>query len=262
MPGLTIFEAGPESLFGVGRVIQSGAEVTGTMPTGRPYTGPDGRPSIGALGVLIDNVLGYVIIDSLVGGLWSISTEIWLDMTAPLPSDGSRVTASASSVLTDHRSGFSIGRIVDANGGLLGVCRQRGRAIAESPETFEVPAYDAPAPTIANVGDLLGLVAVEPDSMTMSITPALANPRGMLHGGVSLCASEVVAVASRSTVNASLATTSIHIVHARGVPIGSCVDFRATTRHAGRTLWVTEVVGYVGEKAATLAYVSAEALQL
>lgn len=260
MTELTIFEAGPETLFGVGRVEQAAVEVTGSMPTGRPYVGPDGRPCIGSLGVLIDNVLGYVIIDSLAGGAWSISTEIWLDMVGRLPEDGSRVTATASTIRADHVSGFSTGVILDAHGTLLGLCRQRGRAIAESPEQFKVPAYDTPGPAITDVAGLLGLVAHGPDSMTMPVTPALLNPRSMLHGGVSLCASEVVAAASRSALDPRLVTTSVHIVHARAVPAGACVDFRATTRHAGRTLWITEVTGYVGGRAATLARVSAESL--
>ena len=86
-----VYATGPETLFGVGQVEHDEGTVRGSMPTGSPLVGPDGRPSVGALGVLVDNVLGYSIIDSLELGIWSVSTEIWLHLLAPLPTDGGRI---------------------------------------------------------------------------------------------------------------------------------------------------------------------------
>ena len=92
----------------------------------------------------------------------------------------------------------------------------------------------------------------------MTVTPALENPRRMLHGGISLCASEVAATRSRRVAGSDLGTSSLHIVHSRAIPAGSRVEFHTTTQHAGRSLWITDVIGVVDGRTCTIARVSAE----
>lgn len=253
-----IFETGPETLFGVGRVVPHADGVQGSMPTGRPYLGPDGHASVGALGVLVDNALGYVIIDNLVGAKCSVSTEIWIDRLASLPIDGGRIRVDARSVHADELGGFSEGRVLDGSGQLLAACRARGRRIREDsgdlcPSRFDLPTSDA-----GDVVELLGLVPTGPEAMNMKVTPSFENPRGMLHGGVSLCAAEVVATRARQRQNRSLSTASVHIVHARPIPANSTVEFNATTTHAGRSLWVSDVTAWVDGKAACVTRVTAQ----
>lgn len=254
MSDLPVLSTGPEALFGVGDVAVDGDSVVGSMPSGPPFLGPDARPALGALGVLVDNVLGYAIIDSLPPRSWSVSTEIWIDLVAPLPADGSRIHAAARAV---QAGSFAIGRVVDADGRLLAECRERGRQIADVPNAAGAPTFELPD----HAGDLAELIGLRPggDGMVLEVTPALGNPRRMLHGGVSLCASELVATHSRRSGAPELLTTSVHIVHSRPVPVGVRMDFCATTRHAGRTLWVSDVVGSVSGRACTLARVSAQA---
>jgi acyl-coenzyme A thioesterase PaaI-like protein len=92
---LPIVDAGPQSLFRIGRVVADGAVVRASMPTGPWLRGPGGGSTAGALGVLVDNVLGYAMIGSRPPEQWSVSTEIALDVLGPLPADGSPLYAEA-----------------------------------------------------------------------------------------------------------------------------------------------------------------------
>jgi len=252
---LIMFEGGPEQLFDV-RLERTEGSVRASMPLRDRYRDPVTGSSVGALGVLTDDVLAYQIIGDLPAGTWSISTEIWLDLLAPLPTDGSLVHGTSRTLAVDTFTGFSEGRLTDEHGHLLATCRERARAIAEDATDMSVPDFTLPEGE--DVLELLDLQAVDDDTMTMPMAPHLQNPRGMLHGGVSLCASEVVAARSRHASNPGLVTTSVHIVHTRGIPDGAKVEFRATTRHAGRTLWVTDVTGWVDGKAGCVAEITAQ----
>src|SRR5690242_14160912 len=79
---------GPEGLFRVDD-LSVGDAPHGRMITGPWMTGPDGRPSPGGLGVLVDDVLGYAILAARPRNDWSVSTEIALDVLGPVPGDGS-----------------------------------------------------------------------------------------------------------------------------------------------------------------------------
>jgi acyl-coenzyme A thioesterase PaaI-like protein len=255
---LVVLPVGPEAAFGVGAVSLGPDGVHGTMPTGRPYLGPDGRPSVGALGVLVDDVTGYAVIHGLIDGAWSVSTEIWLDLLGPLPDSGT-LSASARVVHATTVSGFTEGWVADDSGVRIAQCRQRGRAIPETPFDLEPSSYHVRTGA-TDVAELIGLQPVDGRTTLLSITPDLENPRHMLHGGVSLCASEVTAVLSRMAAGVDLPTSSVHIAHTRGIPAGSEVLFRAETRHAGRTFWITEVTGWVNGKVACVSTVSAQKL--
>lgn len=251
---LTFLTSGPDPLFAMHDVGQDDDRVRGSMGTGPWLAGPDGRPAVGALGVLVDNVLGYAIMASLPPVAWSISTEIWVDMVAPLPTDGAVLTADA--VILQAGS-LSTGRVVDASGRVVAVCRQRGRPVGDGP-SLGWTAPDVEIPTgLRSLGELIGLRSGG-GAFELEVTPALANPRRMLHGGVSLAASEVVATWSRREQGSTLPTSSLHIVHTRGVPVGATVEFRATTRHAGRSLWLTDVEGAVDGRVCATTRVTAQ----
>jgi acyl-coenzyme A thioesterase PaaI-like protein len=253
-----VVPSGPEAVFGVGSVDVRLDGVHGTMPLGPVLTGPDGRPSAGALGVLVDDVTGYAVIDGLVGGRWSVSVEIWLDMLAPLPATGS-LAAQARVVHATADSAFTEGWVADDAGTRVAVCRQRGRAIGEGPEDLAPSSFALPQQP-SDVADLIVLSPLDADSARLRVVPHLENPRRMLHGGVSLCASEVTAVRSRMAAGVDLPTSSVHIAHTRAIPAGSEVMFRARTRHAGRSFWVTEVTGWADGRIACVSTVSAQHL--
>lgn len=255
---LVVLPVGPEAAFGVGAVSLAPDGVRGSMPAGRPYVGPDGRPSVGSLGVLVDDVTGYAVIDGLIGGTWSVSVEIWLDLLGPMPGSGT-LSASARVVHGTTLSAFTEGWVADDSGVRIAQCRQRGRAIPESPFDLEPSTFHVRTGA-QDVTELIGLQPVDGRTTLLSITPDLENPRHMLHGGVSLCASEVTAVLSRMAAGVDLPTSSVHIAHTRGIPAASEVLFRAVTKHAGRTFWITEVTGWVNGKVACVSTISAQNL--
>lgn len=254
----TVLPVGPEEAFGVGAVETGEEGMQGSMPMSPRFTGPDGRPSAGSLGVLVDDVTGYTVIDGLLGGSWSVSTEIWIDLLGPVPATGT-LSARARLLHGTAVSAFTEGSVHDESGGCVAVCRQRGRAIPEDPADLDRPDYRVRSGA-GDLTELIGLRTLDADRAALTVTPDLENPRHMMHGGITLCASEVTAVRSRMAAGVDLPTSSIHTSYTRGIPAGSEVELRATTRHAGRTFWVSEVTGWVAGRIASVTTVSAQVL--
>jgi hypothetical protein len=59
--GLPTTDSAPERQFRVARPIASGDVVSSSMPAGASTLGADGQPAVGALGVMVDNVLGCAV---------------------------------------------------------------------------------------------------------------------------------------------------------------------------------------------------------
>jgi acyl-coenzyme A thioesterase PaaI-like protein len=256
MQKLRIVSSEPDGYFGVGDLQQSGMVVTGAMDP-RPILGADGRPAVGALGVLADNILGYAVMASLPQGSWSISTEIWIDVVAQGDAAGPVVAGEAEAV---QDGSFAAGRLFDGAGRTVAQCRQRGRWVEPLESIRAGPGDTVPDRTgtgTIDLGELLGVKHVA-GGFALEVTLSVLNPRQMLHGGVSLAASEFAATASRVDSGSTLPTSSVHIVHTRGVPQGATITFEPVTRHGGRSLWVTDVLGRVDGKVCTVTTVTAQ----
>lgn len=252
---LRIVSSAPDDLFDVRNIRQAGSVITASMEP-RRILGADGRPAVGAVGVLADNILGYAVMAALPQGAWSISTEIWVDLVAELDAVPTTLAGEAEVL---NGAGFSTGRLLDASGRVVAQCRQRGRQ-ADPPQP--VPGQLPTSPSARGnddigLNDLLGMRQVK-EGLALETNPAVLNPRGMLHGGVSLAASEFAATASRVELGSMLPTSSVHIVHTRGVAKGATITFESNTKHSGRSLWVTEVLGRVEGKVCTVTTVTAQ----
>lgn len=246
-----------ERAFGV-EIEQDGAAVRGSMLADKRVVGFDDRPAVGALGVLVDEILGYSIIGSLAEGAWTVSTEIWIDVVSPMPGDGSVLHGIANIAVPGS---FATGKVVDEGGRVVAECRERGREIADPPDFGAAdPGSDGPFRPDAGPGiaGLLGL-REQGDVLALEVTPEWENPRGVLHGGISLAASEAAAAWSRVCSGSELATCSLHIVHTRPVPSGVDLVLRPTTRHAGRSLWVTDVEALADGAVCAISRVTAQA---
>src|SRR5664279_3272019 len=92
--------------------------------------------------------------------------------------------------------------------------------------------------------------------LDLHVSPALQNPMHNLHGGISLCASDLAASITQETSPRPLTTASIHVVYARPVPGGALATFAATLRHGGRSLGLVDVVGSVDGMRCTVAQVT------
>jgi len=242
--------------FGVRGLEQHGDAVHARMALGAAHVGPDGRPSVGALGVLVDEVLGFAIMASLPPGSWSISTEIWVDQLRPPPPGSTTIRARSTSVTAGS---FAVGCVLDADGNVLAECRERGRALVRPGTLSSAPALSPDGRPAADFTELLGLRLQDDRTQArLDVTPALTNPSNVLHGGVSLAACEQLATASRVAAGSTLPTTSVHVVHTRPAPFGAEVLLTSRTVHAGRSLWLTDVAALVDGKVCATARVSAQ----
>jgi uncharacterized protein (TIGR00369 family) len=243
------FRGGPEYLFRTHRMVHEDGAIRASMTTGSWLTGPDGQACAGSLGILADDVLGTAIAGPGSGREWSVSTEIAVEFCAPVPLDGSRLHGEARLRHVDQRTGLSSGQIVDDAGQLVALCSQRGRFVAGATPTASASATGSADPGELGATDLLSLLGADPGfefgSARLSLTAGgnLLNPLGNLHGGISLCASELVGASSMARPDAPLVTASIRIMYLRPVARGTVLTYTSTVRHRGRTLAVAQVEG-------------------
>jgi acyl-coenzyme A thioesterase PaaI-like protein len=251
-----IVYGGPESIFRVEDLrIESGI-ARGSTPVGEWLTGPDGRVALGALGVFIDDILGYACIAPQPPGRWSVSTDITLDVFPTLQLPTTRLFAEAEGVHADERGCFAIGRVVNDDGIPVAVCSQRGRYVSQSWTATDAVVSPSAAPVgTTSVAGLIG-ASVADGVVSVTALERLQNPMRIMHGGISLCASDLVAALAVAGEPA-LTTSSIRMVYARPVPAGATIEFRADAVHRGRSLGIVEIVGSIDGKPCTRAQVTA-----
>ncbi|MCW2759311.1 MAG: hypothetical protein JWO46_3057 [Nocardioidaceae bacterium] len=254
---LPVVDSGPESLFRIGTVDWDGTVVSASMPTGPWLTGPDGRTSPGALGVLVDNVLGYTIIGGAPSDHWSVSTEISIDLIAPLPTDAGSLHAEARMAHVDALGGLAVGRVTDDAGRLVAITRERGRHIPTSPSTGMTSVRFDVDPTVPDLETLLETRRTD-DGLELEVRAILQNPMHDLHGGITLAVADLAAALALRDGGPELVTASIHVVYARGIPADAVLTVTPTVRHRGRSLATVDVTGSVAGRACTLARVTAQ----
>jgi uncharacterized protein (TIGR00369 family) len=254
-PRTPFVAGGPESLFRVGPVTNDRDLTRGSMRTGDWMLSADGEPCRGSLGVLADDILGYAVVAERPDGHWAVSTEISIDFCSDLPVDGSTLYAESHTVEFDMVGGLSRGRIVDRLGRTIALGSERVRFV---PETPSAPAYTSSAGVLVGpdpltdassipTPDLLRATTRRHDGGATVLLPAaldLSNPMGNLHGGISLCASEIAGLAALQSGSHPLVTASIHIAFLRPVAVDGEVTFTAEALHGGRSLGVAQVISH------------------
>ncbi|WP_344112956.1 PaaI family thioesterase [Kribbella alba] len=235
-----IVAGGPERLFRIDSVAPGRTSVTGSMTTGPWSAGPDGRPCAGSLGVLVDNVLGYAIQTRRPEHSWSVSTEISIDFLADFPTDGSPLYAEGRVLQLDAIGGMASGQVIDSTGRVIAHSRQRGRFVTQSPGVSA--ATSKHRLLAADTATVIGIPACAMPDLPLEVTAELGNPLGNLHGGVSLCASELAGIAALRSSNQALVTASIHVAYVRPVPVGTHLVFSPSVLHRGRTFALAQVV--------------------
>ncbi|MFY9931801.1 MAG: hotdog fold thioesterase [Streptosporangiaceae bacterium] len=253
-PRTLIAESGPERSFRVSRASTQ-ASVAGTsMPAGPWLNGPDGTPVAGALGVLVDNALGSALM--LMSGRprdrWPVSAEISLDMCRPWPADATVLRAEARNVHSDTSGGVSSGAVRDEQGRLIALCRQHSRWAASMPTAAPAGQHHGErkvtaAASAAGPADLIAALIAPikasggAASLELTVTGELVNPLGNLHGGITLCACDLLAQAALRTLGGPSGTTSVHVAYTRPCPLGATVLFESSVAHCGRGLGVVQV---------------------
>jgi uncharacterized protein (TIGR00369 family) len=239
---------GAEASFGMGEVHGDHGRTVGSMRTGPWSTDADGRPCPGALGVLIDDVLGYAVVSARPPGHWAVSTEIHADFGQELPGPGAHLRAESSAIALGPRGGLASG-VVRAEGGLIATATERLQFVPGEPGGLSETGAAEPLPAAADADpgslpDLLGAVrAGTADAAVLRFTPTahLANPVGNLHGGVLFAAVEL---AGRWALEPGppLVTSSLHLAFLRPLRLHAEVRLEASVAHRGRTLGVAHVV--------------------
>jgi uncharacterized protein (TIGR00369 family) len=235
---LTSPRGGPEALFDVGPLTAEPGRARASMPTGPWLGGRGGRLSPAGAGVLLDDVLGQAVLSARPAGHWAVTTELHVDVAAPLPADGQVLDASASPVHVDGAGGLARAEVRDAPGRLLVLGTSWLRFIPGVPGAALNPP---PLADVADRGDCLtDLLRVRFDDsgrLELPVRTDLGNPRGVLHGGVLLC----LAVMSAETAmrGAGVDTASVRITYLR--PALGDLSFTPTVVHRGRSLGLVRV---------------------
>src|ERR1700677_462562 len=206
----------PENLFDLGPLLAASGGNPTSMPTGPWLRAPDGRPSAAGLGVLLDDVLGQAVLTSRPDGLWSVTTDLNIDVTAPLPADGQRVSATAGPALLDDAGGLARGGDRGAAGPWLPAALARGACLSV----------------------LLGVVVPDNGRVYLPLRADLGNPQGVVHGGILLS----LAVMSAEQVlrpGSQLEIASVRVAYLR--PAAGELSFVPVTVHRGRSFGVVRV---------------------
>ncbi|MDN5856619.1 MAG: thioesterase family protein [Actinomycetia bacterium] len=224
---------GPESLFQVGPMTYAGSTARAPMAVG-PWLGAGaGRPMAGALGVLLDDTLGQAVIAHRPDGHWAVTTELAIDIAAPLPLSGPGIEAVAERVLVDGAGGLGRGVVIDGTGRPIAAGSTWSRFVPGVPQGVYV---SGPVPGPADLPPPAEILCPEAGGVRLPAHAFLANPAGVVHGGVLAWAAEQVA---RGVAPPALDTASLRAVYLR--PGIAPVTFVPRVVHAGRSLALVEV---------------------
>ncbi|MDN5916224.1 MAG: PaaI family thioesterase [Pseudonocardia sp.] len=267
--------SGPDRLFRVGPLrVENGpgsdgagghTVVAATMRSGPWCHGPDGRPGVGSLCVLLDAVLGQATIVGRPDGHWPVTTEMTVDLCGPIPDEGGDITVRAWVVEAGDRSVLARGDVLGPRGELIGVGTEWGRFLPEVPDLDYAVDPDAHVdPPDGDAAAVLGAVfpghaappggvAEERPTLVLPGSSALANERDTMHGGILAAVSELAAVAVLpGTPERPLVTGSLHVSYLRPAGLDAPTTVGTDTVHAGRSFGVvrTDVRNTAGKLAA------------
>lgn len=259
---LLVMDGGPERAFRVGRAAPVGdgsGDVAGLMVTGPWLAGFDGAVPGGALGVLVDNSLALALLhDQRYTGRWSVSAQISVDLCAPVPADGSLLTARCGKAYFGEQGGLATGTVTASDGTLIAHCAQHTRWIQTSFKSEDIEAFLAARGSDPGVTAQAVIAAGGPSSLLdmldarvkaadggavleLPVTRELANPLGNMHGGITFAAVDLAAQAALRSVGAPVHAQSVRVAYPRPLPPGQTVRFEAQVVHRGRSLGLVNV---------------------
>jgi uncharacterized protein (TIGR00369 family) len=257
----------PEALFRVGAAEKDGQGVRAQMRTGPWMRGQDSGTCAGSLGVFLDDLLGNALLAGRPEDYWPVSTELSIDLTAPLPADGSVLTGRGWPVSLEPGGGLSQGTVTGSSGALIATATTRERFLPAPRALLTGPGPDGAPPVPDDAAGpqstmaLLGAVARRAGDtviVTMPGSDDFANPMGNTHGGILLCAAEIAGSMALHADASPLQTSSIRVVYTRSVPVTDAITYTAQVLHRGRTLGVAQVTARgAGGKICAIAMITA-----
>ncbi|GAA1365183.1 hotdog fold thioesterase [Arthrobacter rhombi] len=227
----------PEELFGLSSSGISPEGAFGSMALGPWAREADGRFAMGAMGVLVDNVLALAVLAHRPKDMWAVTTELAFDFFAT-PAPEGRLTASGRALTSDAGGGGSTGHVVDDDGTVVATATFWGRYIEGVPQAIidqrRAPSLDSRA---GSIGELLGLSG-DRDRRVLPERVDTVNPLGVIHGGVLVPAFERAAVDGGARPD-GMSTASIRVSYLR--PASGDIHFSVKQLHRGRTFASAEV---------------------
>ena len=217
--------------------------------------------------MFLDDLLGNALLAGRPEDYWPVSTELSIDLAAPLPADGSVLTGRAWPVSLEPGGGLGQGTVTDRSGALVATATTRERFLpaprgllaGSGPDGVPRGLDDESGPESAMA--LLGAVARREDGAVIVTVPGsadFANPMGNTHGGIILCAAEIAGSLALHAAASPLQTSSIRVVYTRSVPVTDAITYTAEVLHRGRTLGAAQVTARgPGGKTCALAMITA-----
>lgn len=186
---------GPQIGFGLSRPTTAENTARSVMHPG-PWAvdATTGRIHQGALGVLMDDVTAFAVHTARTENQWAVSSSLDVDFHHPLPAAVQRFDCTAA---VEHRSsgwGHSLGRVSTDSGELVATVGQTMRFFTTTDPVPETPADQEDPPSwLGSLDALLHVTAHHGEEAELAVTtdPGMLNRQGMIHGGVSLCLSEL-----------------------------------------------------------------------
>ena len=247
-PGSAPVTTTPESMFRVTGFEHAGADAVITMRTGDWMLDDSGVPCSGALGVFLDDAVGHQVFVARPGdGYASMTSELSIDVVVPPPWTGPELVARCWTTSRTAGGAFTQCTVTDPAGTTVAAVSNWGRFVALAPGTpvwSPDPRIPEPDPALRVAGLLGSRPERTADGAVLRLTGGaeLANPMGIVHGGIVACASERTAAATLDEP-ADWWASSIRVHYLRPMPLNPGVELTATVLHRGRTVTVARVVG-------------------
>lgn len=240
----TLFRVSPPARIGDANrtvmTIDSGDSGVPTSGTGQ---------STAALGVLLDDILGFTLYDRRGNRAGLVTAELSVDFVGPGDWRGPHLTAESRLETLDRDGGLSSVRVTDSAGALVAIGTVRGNFVDDVNPQRTVVTAPGPEPEPLAGGpagspiDLLG-GALEATASGVRLTvpgqERLANANGVMHGGIVTCAHDLAGVAAANR-DVPMLASSLRVNFFRPVPLDGPTVFDAETVRAGRRVSVVQV---------------------
>ncbi len=229
----------PQSLFGVSRAVRDGDVNRMTMTLG------DGPAATAALGVLVDDILGFTLFHRRGERDGLVSATLSVDFVRPTGWQGPHLTAEGAVEVLDRDGGLASARIVDSSGALVARGTLWGSFVDGVTQSRPIATEITPAPLSAGASDPTDALGGTVEStvggarLTVPPNPDLVNAIGMMHGGVLTCAHDVAATAA---AGGSMRAASMKVNFFRPAPVDATTVFDATVVRDGRRVCMVRVV--------------------
>ncbi|MFC5338486.1 PaaI family thioesterase [Leucobacter denitrificans] len=205
------------------------------------FRNDEGAFAWASLGMLADHGLSLVLLDGHPPGMnGMVTTELSIDFNPAADPSDDEFRLDTHIVGISQVGGLSKGEISNRRGDRVAIASLSGRYLPV-PEGGYLELPPAPAETVPFTTMLPMLFEGTSDGAigTLPIPLWLANPRGIMHGGIHTIALEYTA---RKTLGEALwRPTSIRVSFLRGIPVDDLLTVVATRVHTGRSLTVVRV---------------------